>query len=129
MIKMENKKSYAIVGASANPEKFGYKVTLSLKEIGFGVVPINPKEKEILGIEVFPTLGAAIDAKKEIDCAVFVVPPAVTENVLKEAFNLGIKEAWMQPGSESEEAIKFCEEKGLKCTHHACIMKHYGNVK
>ncbi|MEK6958873.1 MAG: CoA-binding protein [archaeon] len=126
---MDIKKSYAIVGASSNPEKYGYKVTLSLKELGFVVIPINPKDGTILDLKAYSTLGDAIKAKKIIDCIVFVVPPAVTENVLVEAKNLGIKEVWMQPGSESDASIKFCEQNGIKCTHHACIMKFYGNVK
>ena len=49
-------------------------------------------------------------------------PPAVTEQIVREAHRLGIKKIWMQPGAESEEAIKFCEEHGIYVFHGLCVM-------
>jgi predicted CoA-binding protein len=65
--------------------------------------------------------------KFELDDLVvdFVVPPSVTETMLKECQQLGIKKIWMQPGrhssylfnnpvgSQSEAAIKFCQENSM----------------
>ncbi|PKP60210.1 MAG: hypothetical protein CVT88_03650 [Candidatus Altiarchaeales archaeon HGW-Altiarchaeales-1] len=56
------------------------------------------------------------------DIVVTVVPPKVTENIVDECKTLGINEIWMQPGSESEEAIKKAENFGIKVTYNACIM-------
>lgn len=39
---------YAVVGASNNEEKYGYKVFKDLLDAGYKVLPINPSEKEIL---------------------------------------------------------------------------------
>jgi len=53
---------------------------------------------------------------------VFVVPPAATEEVLKEVNKLGIKNVWMQPGAESEKAIAYCKENNIDCVNDDCIM-------
>ncbi len=121
---ISNDNTYAIVGASSSHEKYGYKVLKDLKEAGYNVVPINPKGGEILGLEVFTSLEEYLesDSQNEIDVVVFIVPPKVTESVLKQVKELGIDRVWMQPGSESEEAIQFCEDNGIDCVHNSCIM-------
>ncbi len=110
--------TYAIVGASNNPEKYGYKVTKHLKESGHNVIPINPKEQKIQGIKACKTLN---DCNTKIDTVIFIVPPAVTEQVLKD-MPKQIKKVWMQPGSESENAINYCKDNNIECTHNACLM-------
>jgi len=110
---------YAVVGASNNEEKYGYKVFNDLIEGWYKVIAINPNEKEILWTKVYPTLSDYVGI---IDVVIFVVPPQVTEKILEEVKTLGIKNVRMQPGAESPTAIKFCEENGIACTHDACIM-------
>lgn len=110
---------YAVVGASNNEEKYGYKVFNDLIEGWYKVIAINPHEKEILGTKVYPTLS---DYVGTIDVVIFVVPPKVTETVLEEVKMLWIKKVRMQPGSESPQAIEFCQKNGIACTHDACIM-------
>ena len=111
--------TYAIVGASNNPDKYGHKVMADLQSAGFKTVPINPHEYKILG-EVFHKDLSEVPS--HIDIVVFVVPPNATLKVLGDAAVLGISKAWMQPGSQSEDAILFCEEHGIECVHDACIM-------
>ncbi|MCX6822982.1 MAG: CoA-binding protein [candidate division SR1 bacterium] len=111
--------TYAVVGASNDENKYGHKVFLDLLQNGFHVIAINPNEKEILGEKVYATLT---DFGKEIDVVIFVVPPKVTEMVLEEVLQLKIFQVRMQPGSESEDAISFCKENNITCTHDACIM-------
>ncbi|MCD6109147.1 CoA-binding protein [bacterium] len=111
--------TYAVVGASNNPEKYGYKVLKDLKNAGYKAIPINPHEDEILGLKSYGTLA---ESPVKIDVVIFVVPPGVTEEVLKSVKKLGIKQVWMQPGSESEKAIEFCKQNGINHTANACIM-------
>jgi predicted CoA-binding protein len=51
-----------------------------------------------------------------------VVPPTVTEAIVKECKELGIARVWMQPGSESEKALNFCAENNIKVVHDMCVM-------
>ena len=127
----------AFVGASNNPEKYGHKVFKDMLAKGYNCIPVNPKETEILGQKAYPNLTAAVAGladkspgkKPAIDLVDFIVPPAVTLEVLKEVKVLGIKNVWMQPGSESPEAIAYCKNNGIDCVHDACIMLKSDNSK
>ena len=107
-------KKFAVVGATDNTEKFGYKIFKNLKDRGYEVYPVNLKAEEIDGIKVFHTLS---EIPVKVDVVDFVVPAAVTEEILKECKELGLKKIWLQPGSESENTIKYCQENDMKVLH------------
>jgi uncharacterized protein len=111
--------NYAIVGATSNTEKYGYKITKNLLEKEVKIFPINPKGGKILGEKVFTNLS---EIKKRIDWVIFVTPPEITKKVLEEVKELGLKKVWFQPGSESEKAIDFCKENNIDYTYNTCIM-------
>lgn len=111
--------SYAVVGASDNEEKYGFKVFKDLIEAGYDVVPVNIHEKEILGQRSFASLSKI---QKKIDVVITVVKPEITKEIVKEALEQGIKNVWMQPGSEDPNAIEYCHENGISCISNACIM-------
>lgn len=116
---INRKYNYAVVGASNNPDKYGYKVFKDLLDSGFQVIPINHSQTEILGVKAFHSL---FDYHNTIDVVVFVVPPKITEQVLLDVKKLGINNVYLQPGSESKEAINFCLRNKITCIHNACIM-------
>jgi uncharacterized protein len=114
----------AIVGASNNKEKYGYKISSFLKENGFTIIPINPKEKQILGLKVFENLTLAKKAN-EIELVVFIVPPKITKKILEEVNLLGLKKVWLQPGSENKESIDYCKKNNIQLIYEKCVMKEY----
>ncbi|MCD6478237.1 MAG: CoA-binding protein [Candidatus Aenigmarchaeota archaeon] len=115
-----NKKNVvAVVGASTNPKKWGYKVYRALKKNGFKVYPVNPKHDKIEDDKCYLSLESL---PKKPDLVITVVPPSVTESVVRECKMLGIKMVWMQPGSESQEAIKFCQENNMRVVYNACFV-------
>jgi len=122
---LDKKNMIAVVGASRNPEKYGHQVYKDLKTAGYRVYPVNPDAKEILGDKVYPDLKS-LSAKPDV--VNIVVPPKVTEEIVKTCKELGITTVWMQPGSESEEAIKFCEANGIDFIHGVCIMVERRNL-
>lgn len=111
--------TYALVGASANPHKYGYKILKDMIGAGFKIIPVNPKGKDIQDIKVYRSLT---DIKEKIDVAIFVVPPSITENVLKQVHMLNIQNVWFQPGSENENAINYCNKNKINYIHNLCIM-------
>ena len=110
---------FAVVGASRDPKKYGYQVYKDLKNAGYEVYAVNPNAEEILGDKCYPNLENLPIKPEVVDV---VVPPKVTEDVVKACKGLGITRVWMQPGSESEKAIKFCEESGIDVVHGVCVM-------
>ena len=93
----------AIIGASNNKKKYGYKAVRAYDEAGYVVFPINPKEEQIAGIKAYKSV---LDIKENIDTASFYVPPQIGEIVAKEVVKKRIKKVFLNPGSESDKLIK-----------------------
>ncbi len=110
---------YAVIGVSANPEKYGHKVFKDLLDAGYHVLGINPKGGEILGQTIYLKLSALPQIP---DWLIFVTPPEVSEQLITEAISLGVKNLWLQPGSESVAALELCRQVGINCISQACIM-------
>ncbi|MEI6426654.1 MAG: CoA-binding protein [Candidatus Absconditabacteria bacterium] len=111
---------YAVIGASANTEKYGNKTFLDLFDAGYKVYAVNNRDTtDIEGNKVYPKLT---DLPVRIDVVIFVVPPEVTERLIPVVYDMGISHVWMQPGAQSDKAIALCETLGIDCIHDACIM-------
>jgi len=116
-----NRRVWAVVGASQDRAKYGYRVFRSMRQAGYTVYPVNPKGGELDGVTVYPSLADLPQPPEVID---LVVPPEVTEQVVEEAHRLGLKRIWMQPGAESPKAIAYCQAHGIEVVHQACAMVH-----
>ena len=112
-------KTYAVIGASSNEEKYGNVIFKYLVKKGYKVYPVNRRLDILDGVKVYPTLSAI---PEKVDVVDVVVPPKITEEVVRECKALGITRVWMQPGAESDEAVKFCKENGIDVVHGACVM-------
>ena len=110
---------FAVVGASRNPNKYGYKVYKDLKNAGYEVYPINPKADEVLEDKSYSNLK---ELPKIPDVVDIVVPPKITEKIVAECKKLKIKKIWMQPGSESKESIEYCKKYGIDVLHDVCVI-------
>ena len=110
---------FAVVGVSRDPTKYGHLVYKDLKDAGYVVYPINPNVDEVLGDRCYPSLRELPEKPDVVDT---VVPPHVTEAIVKECNALKIDKVWMQPGSESKKAIEFCRRHGIKVVHDVCVM-------
>jgi predicted CoA-binding protein len=109
-------KKFAVVGATDNTKKYGYKIFTNLKSRGYEVYPVNPRLTELEGTKCYPSLA---DIPVKVDVVDFVVPPPLTETIVKECKELGLTRIWLQPGSESEQIITFCRENGMKVVYGA----------
>jgi predicted CoA-binding protein len=90
-----------------------------LKKAGYKVYPVNPNAEKILGDKCYSVLQILPVKPDVVD---FVVPPQVTERLVQTCKKLGIAKVWMQPGSESDIAIRFCEENDIRVVHSVCVM-------
>jgi len=113
------KKAFAVIGATDNPGKYGNQIVKNLKSRGYVVYPVNPRLKEVEGISCYPAIS---DVPVKVDVVDFVVPPKATEEILKQCKTLGLNRIWLQPGSESEAAIAYCNANNLKVVHSVCVM-------
>ena len=116
-IKKEN--LIVIMGVSNNTEKYGYKIFKDLLDAGYKIKGINPKGGEVLGHNIYKTIEE-IDEKP--DLVITVVKPEITLQAVKKCGQLNIKKIWMQPGSESEEAINEAKKLNMEVVSNACFM-------
>ncbi len=114
--------TYALVGASNNPEKYGYKVFKDLLEKGYHIFPVNPKWGEILNQKVFTSLEEVVSQEHTLDVVIVITPPSVSLQILQIVHELGIKKVWFQPWASDEACLNFCEEHAIKEIHDACMM-------
>jgi predicted CoA-binding protein len=120
---MLGKKRWAVVGATRNTKKYGYKIYKLLKEKNYDVIPINPVHKDIEG-DLTKTDLLSIDS--EIDCVSIVVSPERSEKVVDDAIKLGIKYLWFQPGTFTLEIIEKAENAGITVVFYDCILVEIG---
>ncbi|HHW68527.1 MAG: uncharacterized protein PWP07_2380 [Epulopiscium sp.] len=116
--KLMEKKIWAVVGATTDQEKYGYKIYKALKEAGYTVYPISPKYDEIDGDKAYKSLKDLPQKPEVVD---FVVNPKIGLGIVKECAELGIKNIWLQPGTVSEELLALAKEKGINAVE-ACVL-------
>jgi predicted CoA-binding protein len=114
-------KKLAVVGVSRQKYKFGTTVYYDLMKKGFRVFPVNAHMQTFNNEPCYPDLKSL---PEPIDGAVLVIPPAQTEQVVKDAAAANISRIWMQQGSESESAIQFCKEHNITTISGECILMH-----
>ena len=105
------KPTVAILGASADPSKFGYKSLKAHLQQGYDVYPVNPKGGEIDGLTVYKSLAEVPVA--ELDRVSVYLPPAIGLTVLDEIATRGCKELWLNPGSDADEVVERARELGF----------------
>ncbi len=117
---------FAVVGVSLKPDKYGHKVFFDLFGAGYKVYAIHPDGGEVGGQPRYQDL-ASLPEKPDVAC--LVVPPPVTEKIVKECQRLGIGKVWLQPGSESEAVINYCRANGIKVLSGVCVMVERSRLK
>lgn len=114
-----NERVWAVVGASSDPTKWGYRIYRALKERGYRVYPVNRRAKQIDGDPCYPSLAALPEKPGVVNV---VVPPKLGLAVADEAAQLGLPRIWFQPGAQSPENIAHARALGLKTIAHACAL-------
>lgn len=111
--------SYAIVGATDRPGKYGGIIYRDLKRKGFQVFAVNPYRDTVDGD---PTSPSVSELPERPTMAVLVVPAKRGLEVLKDAAEAGIEKIWVQPGASSPELIEALEEGGFDYVAEDCVM-------
>src|SRR5467141_1368803 len=108
----------AMVGASSNPDKASYGIMQKLQQVGYRVIPVNPRETEILGERSYPSL---VDVPERIDIVDVFRRAEDTPGIADEAVTIGAKALWLQSGIVSEDAAARAKAGGLIAVMDACI--------
>ena len=116
----EETKTIAIIGCSPNSEKASNKVAVYLKDYGFTIIPIYPKENIILGEKVYRSL-TDIPKDIKIDMVDIFRKPDVIASVIDEALlRNDVKCIWTQLGLVHNIAAQKAKDSGLKVVQNHC---------
>jgi predicted CoA-binding protein len=114
---LKTKKKFAIVGASDNPERYGYELVHAMSRAGYTVFPVNPKYSEILGIQCYPSLKDLPD-KPEVVLA--AMAPGNLNKVIESVAEIGSPMLWLPPDCWSEEVLSKCRSLNVETIHDVC---------
>jgi predicted CoA-binding protein len=113
-------KTWAVVGCSPDPGRDSNRIAAMLKHRGFTIVPVNPREQEILGERCYPTV-ADIPQDVAVDVVdIFRRSDAAGEHVDEAIRRGGVKGVWMQLGVIDEDAAKRARHAGLLVAMDRC---------
>ena len=122
-------RTVAIVGLSKDPLRPSNFIGFYLKRHGYTIVPVNPKEPEILGERSYPALK---DIPFPVDIVDVFRRPAAVPDIAREAVAIGAKALWLQFGVISPEGARIAADGGLDVVMDRCIKvehaRHLGRM-
>jgi len=122
----ENTKTIAVIGCSPNPTKDSNKVAKYLVEAEYDMIPVYPKEEEILGQKVYRSL---VEIDKPVDMVVVFRKPAVVSAVADACIERGdVKVLWTQIGIVNNEASQKAKEAGIAVVQNHCAMVEHREI-
>jgi len=119
-------KTIAVVGLSPDPAKASHRVAKYLQEEGYKIVPIYPKENEILGEKVYRSLTEIPFPVDMVD--VFRKSKAVGPIIEACKVRGDIKVVWLQVGIVNNEAAENAVKFGMKVVQNRCAMVDHRNI-
>ena len=111
-------KRIAMVGLSANPYRPSHFAAVYMLAAGYDVIPVNPREKHILGRPCYASLREVPPPVEIVD--IFREPSAVPA-IVEESIAIGAKVIWMQLGVIHEEAARHALDAGLQVVMDRCV--------
>jgi uncharacterized protein len=108
----------AIIGLSPNELRASFFVGYYLRRHGYQVIPVNPRETEILGEKCYPSL---LDVPVPVDIVDVFRAPDALPGIARDAVTVGASTLWCQFGVINEEGARIAEEGGLTVIMDRCL--------
>jgi len=120
-------KTIAVLGLSPDESKDSHRVSKYLKEVGYKIVPVYPKEDEILGEKVYRSL---LDIPFSVDMVDIFRKPEALNAIAEACIKRGdVKVFWAQKGIVNNEAAKKAKDAGIRVVQNQCAMVDHRNLK
>jgi predicted CoA-binding protein len=111
-------RTIAIVGASSSADKPSHGIMKKMLTAGYRVIPVNPRETEVLGQKAYASLR---DIPEKVDIVDVFRRAEDTPGIADEAVAIGAKAIWLQSGISNEETARRAEAGGLLAVMDTCI--------
>ena len=111
-------RTIAVVGLSKNPLRASYFVGFYLQRHGYRVIPVNPRESEILGETSY---GSLSEVPEPVDIVNVFRAPQALPGIASEAVAIGAKSLWCQFTVINAEGARIADAGGLSVVMDRCI--------
>jgi predicted CoA-binding protein len=111
-------RTIAMVGLSSNPYRPSHFAAIYMLSEGYTIIPVNPREDEILGQRCYASLR---DIAVHVDIVDIFRDPKAVPPIVEEAIAIGAGVIWMQLGVINEQAAQRAREAGLAVVMDACV--------
>ena len=108
-----------VVGASAAPVKAAHYVPAHMQQFGWRIIPVNLREREILGEPAYRTLA---DVPEQVGLVDVFRPSRATPDIARQAVAAGATALWLQLGIASAESRAIAEQAGLLYVEDRCLI-------
>jgi uncharacterized protein len=115
---IQNAKSAALVGVSANALRSSNFVAAYLVRTSLRTYPVNPMYEEVLGMKCYPALS---DLPEVPDIVDIFRRPSEIPGVVEQAIEVGAKVVWFQLGLRHDEAAQMAVDAGLLVVQDRCL--------
>jgi uncharacterized protein len=115
---LNDARTIAVVGASSDPSRPSHGIFQRLLQHGYRVIPVNPKESEVLGQKAY---GSLDDVPVPLDVVNVFRRAVDTPSVAEAAVRVGAKTLWLQSGISNDETARIAQAGGLSVVMDACI--------
>ena len=111
----------AVIGASNDPSRYSYKAIELLREYGHRPLAVHPREKEVLGLAVYPSIGKIKEEGLKVDTVTVYVNAAISHKYQEDLISLRPTRVIFNPGAENSALARALEEQGIK-VEEACTL-------
>jgi uncharacterized protein len=111
-------KTIAVVGLSGNPLRASYFVGYYLKRHGYRVIPVNPRESEILGETCYPSLA---DVPGPVDVVDVFRAPDALPGIAADAVAIRARFLWCQFGVINTDGARIAHDGGVGVIMDRCL--------
>lgn len=119
----------AVVGASSNRRRPSYTVFRYLVQQGFECIPINPNERDVLGVPAYPTLAAAVAETGRFDMVDLFRRSELCLPHAHEAVATGARILWLQLGVIAWDAARVAHDAGLQVVMDRCTAIEWRRIR
>lgn len=113
---LKTAKTFALLGASGEPGKYGYKVFSILRD-RYRLLPVNPKRSEIEGMPCYPSYDALPERP---DAVILALAPAVTQSLVPRLIAQGAPLLWLPPECFTMAAVEACKKASVPVIYDVC---------
>ena len=123
---LQSARTIAVVGLSSKRYRPSFGVADYMQHAGYRIIPVNPREREVLGETSYPDLDSI---PEPIDIVDIFRRSEFVPDIVEAAIRKGAKAVWMQEGVAHDAAARRAEAAGLFVVMDRCILKDHRRLQ